>query len=559
MVTSKIFFLGLLFSISLFAAIHGNPQAVKGGTFTIGVPSYPKSLFYYLSTDEQSELIDSLVFETLVDRDPVTYEFVPLLAEKWTVSPDKKTFTFTLNEKAKFSDDTPVTSADVKFTFDALRDPKHKTITFQSLLKSFDSCTEIDARTVQFKANNIHFKNFEIISGLYILPKHFFSKGDFNKGFHTKLLGSGPYQVDSVKQGEKVILKRNPKFWGKDLEENTGRYNFDRLVFKSITDINVMYEVFKKGDIDYYYFVSAKMWSTETNSFHYEKKYIKKIKGDNGLSPATQGIVWNLRKPIFQDKRVRKALSHLMNRERWIKELFYNNYVPATGIVSSTSEFHSPKNKPLLYNPEEAKKLLKEAGWVMGGRGVLEKDKQAFEIEILTDNASSQRHLTLYQEDLKKAGIKITIRTVDWATGIKLTDDRQFDGREQARSRDIDPGTFCLSWGSSEADVKGSANVAGFKNSEVDELCKKIDETFEKSKRIPLIQRLDEIIGEEQPLSFAWEANFFRIAHWNRYSYPDKGYFKYSSWRSAFHYWWLDNAKKAALEKALLAKTALPE
>jgi microcin C transport system substrate-binding protein len=151
----------------------------------------------------------------------------------------------------------------------------------------------------------------------------------------------------------------------------------------------------------------------------------------------------------------------------------------------------------------------------------------------------------------------MNIRQVDWATAIKLTDDWQFDARELARGRDIDPGDFADGWGSKQADIKGSANSGGYKNPEVDKLAEEIDKTFDLKKRIPLVQKLDEIIGNDQPISLCWEATFFRLAYWNRYSFPDKGYFKYSSWKSAFQFWWLDPEKDKKLTEAKAAGKSL--
>ena len=549
----KVLFLILvLFTNLALGKTLGDPNAIKGGTFTVGYPGYPKTLLFYLAFDELSEGVNSLVSETLLDQNLETYDFIPLLASEWTVSPDKMLFTFKIDPRAQFSDGTPVTANDVKFTWDTILNPKNKTAPFQAEYSSIESCTVVDDHTVQFKAKTLHFKNFEKLAGLIILQKHFFSKGDFNKGFHTKLLGSGPYTLESVKQGERIFLKRNPKYWGASLPQNIGRYNFDRIVFKTVNDYNVQFELFKKGDIDYFYFLSSKMWATETDAPPFHKNYVKKLKAENLLPFATQGIAWNLRRPLFQDRRVRLALSHLMNREKWIKELMYSNYVASTGVVGVNSEYRAPANAPIPYDPKRARELLKEAGWVkVGSDGVLVKDGMRFEFEILIDNPMLQKHLTLYQEDLKKMGIRMNIRTVDWATAIKLTDDRQFDGRELARGRAVHPSDFEVMWGSKYADLKASVNFTGYKNPEVDKLASQIDQTFEKEARIPLVRKLDEIIAQDQPMSFAWEPTYFRLAYWNKFSFPGQGYFNYSNWKTTFHFWWLDPKKEAKLKKAM--------
>jgi microcin C transport system substrate-binding protein len=555
----KLTLVALLFAQIVLAAPFGNPKAPKGGTFTIGYPSYPSDLLMYLAFDELSAGINALIIESLLDQNPNTNEFIPGLAAEWKISPDKKVFTFTMDKNAKFSDGKPVTAEDVKFTFDTVTNPKNKTAPFQADYASIESCVVKDPQTVEFRAKNLHFKNFEKVASLMVLPKHFFSQGDFNRAFHTKILGSGPYTLESIQQGEKIVLRRDPNYWAATQERNQGLHNFDRIVFRAVPDPNVSFELFKRGDLDYFYFLSSKMWSTDTNGAPFTKNWIKKLKVENLSPTATQGIAWNMRKPIFQDRRVRLAMSHLMDRERWIKELFYNNYIPATGAIASKSEYHSPKNTAVPYDPKKARALLKEAGWdKVGTDGVLIKDGNRFEFDLLTDSPGSERYLTRYQEDLKKVGIKMNIRVLDWATAIKLTDDRQFDAREVARGRDVEPSDFAVTWGSKQADIKGSANLVGYKNPELDKLAQEVDETFDRKKRVPLVQRIDEIIGYDQPMSFAWEATFVRLGHWNRYSFPEKGYFKYSTWKSVFYSWWLDNDKDAKLKAARAKQAPLP-
>ena len=538
--------------------VLGWANAPKGGTFTIGFPSYPKALLFYLGFDELSAGINALILETLLDSDPETHEPVPLLATEWTISNDKRVFTFKIHPAARFSDGQPVTSEDVKFTWDTVMNPKHKTAPMQAYFSSFESCTAPDPSTVVFRAKTLHFQNLEKLGGLFILPKHFFSKGDFNKAFNTKLLGSGPYILDLAQTGERVVVKRHTGYWGKALLQNVGRYNFDKIVFKAVPDYNVQFEMFKKGDLDYFYFLVAKMWSTETDGPQFQKSYILKLKAENKLAYATQGIAWNLRRPLFKDVRVRMALSHLMNREKMISELFFNNYVATAGVVPLTSDYHSPRNTPVAYDPKRAKTLLEEAGWTkVGTDGVLIRDGVRFEYEHLTDNPSMHRWLTVYQEELKKMGIKMNLRTQDWATKIKLTDDWQFDATDIARGRDIEPSDFNVMWGSKEADIKGSANITGYKNPDIDALAQKIDETFDRAARIPLVRKLEEILSRDQPLSFAWEPRFIRLAHWNRYSFPGKGYFAFSTWSSAFHYWWYDAEKDKRLQEAMKSGASL--
>ncbi len=222
-----------------------------------------------------------------------------------------------------------------------------------------------------------------------------------------------------MKPGESIRLKRSATYWGLNLPENIGRYNFDRITYRTVPDQNMEFEVFKKGEIDYFYFLMAKMWEQETDSVAFRHHYIQKLKATNLLPYATQGIAWNLRRPLFQDRDTRVALSLLMNRKKLISDLFFNNYVPSSGIVPVTSEYHSPLNSPLPYDPARAKALLQAAGWLPGGDGLLVKNGRRFEFELITDNSNALRYLTVFQEAFLKAGIKMNLRVIDWSTRLK--------------------------------------------------------------------------------------------------------------------------------------------
>jgi len=538
----------------------GSAAAKKGGAFTILTPSYPKDLLFYLAFDELSFAINNQILEPLAENHPVSFEFMPRLAEKWIISKDKMKFTFSLNKKAAFSDGKPVTAHDVKFTFDTIMDPKNKTVPWQSNYSSIASCHVVDDHTVQFQAKTVHFKNFEKLAGLLVLPKHFFEKGDFNRDFSRKILGSGAYTLKELKHGEKVTLERSENFWGKDLTQNIGRYNFDKLVYRAVSDYNVGFEMFKKGDGDFFYFLMAKMWETETDSIAFKNGYIKKLRADT-LSPyATSGIAWNLRKTLFQDSRVRLALSHLFNRERIIKDLFYHNYLAATGTVHTKSIYHSSKLKPIPFDPNKAKVLLREAGWTKtDDQGILIKDAERFEFTLLINSAPLERPFTVYQEDLKRSGIKMNIVVKDWASSLKLVDDRNFDATGFARGRSTHPSDYADMWGSNQADLKGSSNMMGYKNPKLDALAMKIDATFDQKARIPLVKEIDEIIASDQPASFGWEAYFLRIGYWNRFGHPKQIYFPYSEWHNIFEYWWLDDIKSQKLQAARQSGVALKD
>jgi len=551
-------FLTYFTTVTFALTPFGSADAKKGGSITVSISSYPKSIQYYLASDTVSHMLTEAIAEPLIEQDASTFESIPRLAESWEIAKDKKTFTFKLNKAAKFSDGKPVTAKDVKFTWDTILNPKNNTVPMQSFYSDIESCTVIDDYTVQFKAKIVHFQNLEKLGGLYVLPEHFFAGKDFNKTGMLAFQGSGPYKFGELDAGKRIVLERNDKYWGTILKQNQGRYNFDKVIFKITPDAHVQLEMFKRGDTDFMMVTMAKMWVEEMDGEPFQKKWTTKFRLKTKTPSSVAGVQWNMRRPLFKDKKVRLAMSHLMNREQWIKDLFYNEYVASSSINAPDSEYHSPKAKAIKYDPTKAKQLLAEAGWKgTGADGVLTKDGARFEFEMLTVDSPITRALTLYQEDLRKMGIKMNLRTTDWATLLKLSDEWGFDALIVGWTRSVNPSDFKQMWGTAEADMKGSQNKTGYKNPKIDELSSKIDQTFDKKPRVKMVQELDAILSEDQPMSFFWESNSYRIIHWNRFGFPKAISPPYSDWNTPIEYWWFDQAKADALKAAIAQKKSL--
>jgi len=537
----------LPFSFCLALPI-GNPLAPQGGKFTLGVGAYPQHLLNFVANDEHATAINQLVLETLVELSPVTNDPLPRLASRWEASEDRKSITFWIDPRAKFSDGKPVTSYDVKFTWDRIQKTESGMAAARSLFAAFTTVEALAPLQVRFRTEVPHFQNLPRIAELYILPSHLYEKYPSALPAH-ELYGSGPYRIKSVVPGQRVELERHRAYWGSTLAQNLGRYNFDQITFKVSSNPDTQFELFQRGEVDFHYFTISRQWATQTSSAPFEKHHIEKLKVENSREFGAMAIAWNLRRPLFQDVRVRKALSHLMPKQRWIRDLFFNQYIPASGIVGTRSIYHSAANPPVDYDPRAATRLLKEAGWSLGPDGKQTKQGKRFAFEILTDTPALEKVLTLYQEELARVGIEMKIRNLEWASAMKLLDAREFDAFPTSRSREVEPGNFASEWGSASAALAGSQNVSGLADAEVDRLAAEIDRTFDRAKRIALVRKLDERIGKLQPMSWCWEPTFFRIGHWNRFGFPGKGYFPYSYWSDVFHYWWWDAEKAAKLPK----------
>lgn len=512
-------------------------------TIRVGFAGFPVSNLFYVGFDDYSEAVTSLVLEPLIRLNLDTLAAEPALANHFLQNPAHNRFEFELNPKARFSDGTFVTIDDVEYTWKILQSPPPQLLAYASQFRNLVRFERAGSKFV-FHSNSPIPLGLVLFSKLYILPKKHFSSGSFPKDFTETFIGSGPYVFESVKWGHSITLKRNPQYWEQEKAKHRGRYLFDRIEFHTQTDPTLLAQMLLKHQIDYLYFLSAKSWATVTEHPLFKEGAIRKLEVKNKIPFGMAGIAWNLRKPLFQDRRVRKALALLFDRKRLIHNFFYDQYQLSSGIAYFGSEFHHPENHPLPFDPAQASKLLSEAGWTLNTKKFLEQKGQPFAFEILTGNPPAAKYLAFYQEDLRKVGIRASIRVVDWATYLKVRHSGTFDALDFSRNRDEMMTDLDLTWNSEGARDTQSGNVTGFSNPEVDIILKTLGTTLEPSKRVLLIQKIDKIISEEYPMAFSWEPRFQRIAFWNQYLFNGRGFYNYSRWNQLYHDWrW--NPKKA--------------
>ncbi|NBT60136.1 hypothetical protein EBT16_15300, partial [bacterium] len=340
--------------------------------------------------------------------------------------------------------------------------------------------------------------------------------GSLTADFNDTFMGSGPYVFKKVTWGHSVLLNKNPGYWARTEPALKDRYLLEQIEFHTQSDPAILFQMLLKNEIDYLYFLSAKSWAVDTAHPLFKEGKIQKLEVKNKTPFAMAGIAWNLRKPLFQNKHIRKALALLFNRSRLIHDFFYDQYALSTGIAPFASEFHHPENQPILFDPTQAQKLLAQAGWKLNSKKVLERQGQTFTFEILTGNPPAAKYLAFYQEDLRKAGIVASIRVVDWATYLKLRNSGTFDALDFSRNRDEFMTDLDLTWNGKNASDPQSGNVTGFSHPQVDALLSTLAKTVSGRDRIKLIQSLDKLIADEYPIAFSWEPRFQRIAFWNQ-------------------------------------------
>ena len=535
-------------------------DAEIGGKLSIFAGQYSKSLNYFLDNNVLSSEIFGAMFETLLSMNPMTLEYEPALAEKWSISDDKKTFTFMIDKKARWSDGSPVTAQDVEWTYTAIMDPVNLTGPHKVGLERFNPPRILDKTTIQFTAKDVHWRNLGTVGGLTILCKRAYENKDFNKINFEFPVVSGPYRLGKINEGVSVKLERRGDYWGRHVKSAQGKGNFQTFTFKFFAERENAFEAFKKGQIDLFPVYTSRIWVNETKGDKFLKNWIVKQKVYNYNPIGFQGFAMNMRKPPFNDLRVRKAMAMLLDRGKMNETLMYNQYFLHKSYFEDLYSKDSPcPNELIEMDKANARKLLKQAGWVVNPEtGFLEQNGKQFSFKFLTRSASAEKFLAIYAEDLKDAGIELIVDKKDWAAWARDMDEFNFEMTWAAWGSGLfkDPESM---WSSKEADRKGGNNITGFKNKEVDTLIEKQKSIFNITERNKIYRMVDQMVYKDFPYVLLWNINYTRLLYWNKFGTPKTVLSKYGNESSAYWYWWVDEDSTADLSDGMQANTPLPK
>ncbi len=535
----------LLIAILTIASLAGcsqNPQKGTGGvsTFYQNLGAEPSTLNPITSTDVYSLIIRGYIVDSLMTRNKDTYKWEPSLATSVTTSKDGKIFTVKIRKGVTFSDGKPLTAQDVKFSFDVYFDDTYNAVHVRTYLEGIKKVEVVDPYTIRFHAKETYFGNYNIVAGLNIIPKHIYEDAKVGRKKNKTVIGSGPYILHKYDQGKRLILKRNPNWWGyKDLKEKAEkRYNFDTLAFRFIKENQVAIETMKKGSLDFLG-LTPEDYVKKTSGPLWKTKLVKK-KTKNQAPKGYGYIGWNLKNDLFKDRRVRRALNHLVNREMMNKKFRFNMSKLATGPWYRDSIYADPTVKPILFSPKKAQALLKAAGWRDSDKNsILEKKnkkgkKQEFSFTLMFANKDSEKYWTLFKEDLKKNGIQMNLKFIEWNSFIQLLDEKKFEAVVLGwggGSVDLDPKQI---WHSSSAN-KGGSNFISYKNKKVDKLIEKARLQLNRDDRVKTLRKVYSLIANDAPYAFLFNSKFVLYAKQSRIQQKKDSY----NYTLGEDYWWL--------------------
>ena len=374
------------------------------------------------------------------------------------------------------------------------------------------------------------------------------------KEYNFKLLpGSGQYVINDqdVVKGKSISIRRRKDYWAETERRNIGSGNFDEIRWVVVRDQKLQQEMLKKGDTDYYYVNVSREWVEDFNFDKVQRGIIQKRKVYTDAPVGIQGIALNTRREPFNDIRVRKGLTLLLNRDQLIERLFFKEYTPMNSYFPG-GVYENPNNPKNAYDPQQALKLLADAGWnSRDAQGRLSKNGQPLTIEYIYADKGSERWLTIYQDDLRKVGITLNLRLISYETLIQLTSEWKFDSAQMGWQAGTFPNPEVL-WKSSLADTKNSFNLTGFKNKRADEIFDIYNKEFDQQKRVAMLrQELDGILASDYPYILEWTSGFSRVAYLNKFGHPDYYFSRIGDFRDMIGLWWIDPEKERQYQRAL--------
>ncbi len=535
---------------------QANPQAPKGGRITFGEAGSFDSLNPFITKGRAPAAVSSLTVETLMGRsydEPFT--LYGLLAESIDTDPQRSYVAFTLREGARFSDGSPVTVEDVLWSFQTLGEQGNPR--YATAWKKVATSEITGPRTVKFTFTEKD-REMPLLLGLRpILKKAQWEGRDFTESTLDAPIGSGPYIIDSFEAGSYLTLRKNPDWWGKDLAFNRGLFNFDEMKYEYFSDPTVIFEAFKAGEIDIFRESNPAKWISNFDIPPVQSGDIVKSEVPHQRPSGIDGLVFNTRRAIFADWRVREALIQTFNFEL-INQSLNGSANPRITSYFSNSELSGDLANPAspavaaLLEPfktallpgalegyalpvsdgteanrgglRKATDLLAEAGWTVQD-GVLKSaagEAFAFEIMLATGSTDTISASEIFVEALKRLGIDARITTVDSALFKERTTTYDFDMTQYVRSLSLSPGNEqTLYWGHEGVTKPDTRNWMGMNSPAAEAMITKMVSSTSRADFVAATQALDRVLTTGRYVIPFWYSDISRLAHKKALHYPE--------------------------------------
>jgi len=557
---------------------YTDPQARPGGELRLAAMGSFDKLNPFTLKGIPARGLSELVFEPLaigsLDEPMSMYG---LLAESMRLGSDELSITFRLSPKARFSNGLPVLAADVKFAFDTLRSPAASPI-WRNYWADVKDAVVLDERTIRF---NFLRRNRELhmtVASLPVFSKSWGGELPFDQWVMQTPVGSGPYRVARADMGKSVVYERRNDYWAQSHPARRHQFNFDRISFRYYKDVFARLEALKAGEFDFIHENTAKNWARSYKGRPFQSGELVMAELPNSNGAGLQAFFFNTRRPLFQDVRVRHALSLAMDFEWMNRQLFYDQYIrsnsyftnselAASGlpdeaelallnrlarqaklqidqawIVTAVPEPPSAKGADgLRQNLREAKRLLLEAGWSLKEGQLINAAGEPFEFEILISQRNWERVIAPFARNLEKLGIRVSTRVSDVSLYKKRLDNYDYDMMVHWYLSGQNPGNEMLfRFTSSSASEPGADNYAGIASPWVDALISYLIAVRNREELVTAARLLDRVLRHGHYAIPHWHNRVHRVAFRRGLRAPTQPPLYYHSEDWAMTAWWWD-------------------
>jgi microcin C transport system substrate-binding protein len=555
---------------------YADPDAPKGGDVRLAAIGTFDNLNPYILKGVAAVGWGGLFETLLTSSDDEAFTEYGLLAESIEVPDDRSWAAFTLRPEARWHDGKPVTPEDVIWSLEALKTKGRPFYRFY--FANVAKAEKTGPRTVRFTFSGEENRELPLIVGqMPVLPRHFWQGRPFDKTILEPPLGSGPYRVASLEPGRSITYERVKDYWGASIPVNKGRHNFDTIRYDYYRDTTVALVAFKSGDYDFRLENTSKDWATAYDVPAVRKGLIRREEVRHERPTGMQAFIFNTRRDLFRDPRVRRALALAFDFEWSNKNLFYGQYTRTESFFSNSelasaglpgpgelkileplrgqipdrvfTEAYKPPASDgsgnIRRNLRQALKLLKAAGWVFKDRKLVHGETgKPFTFEILLSQPVWERIALPFAKNLGRLGIEARVRTVDAAQYQKRTEEFDFDMTVDVFGQSLSPGNEQRDlWGSEAALRQGSRNTIGIRDKAIDRLIELVISAPGRDSLIDRTRALDRVLLWGHYLIPHWHIQSFRVAYWDMFAKPPST----PKYALGFDSWWIDANKVKAL------------
>jgi len=507
------------------APLFASPEARKGGIYRTFLTSFPLTLRHV--GPDANGVFAGVIYsldKSLLDIHPNTEEILPALATHWAYAGDNKTMYFKLDPSARWSDGHPVTADDYLYTLEFMRS-KNIVAPFYN-----NYYTQEIETVIKYDDHNIAVVSAKAMPELHLrlaispTPRHFYGAvpEDFVRSFNWKIApNTGPYDIDEVRKGKHITLKRKKDWWGRDKRYYRGRYNVDTIQYTVIRDLNAAFEYFQNDRLDAFGLVLPDYWHEKAKDMPvYRQGYVHKLWFYNDTPQPSMGFWLNQAVDLFKDRNLRYAFAHAINMDKLLSGILRGDYSRLHSHYSGYGAYSNETIRAREYRIDKVAELMTASGWRRGADGIWEKAGRRYAVTV---NYSAEHHtqrLVVLKEEARKAGIELELKRLDGSSDWKLNLEKKHEAAWTGFSTSLRP-SYWQHYHSDNAFKPQTNNFTNTADPELDRLIDQYRSSLEIKERIRLSREIQQKLHEIGAFVPAYKVGYYRGAYWRWWRFPE--------------------------------------